>query len=228
MRYPDVLLSWPDDRAFGRTPAQFLATCHELIADGFYPCPMLCSKDFDPADVPAILAALEPVLPLLIGVVPRVCIGWELSLWLSPTQVQDLIDRLAPMFVAYGCKVYVHFQQGYLSFPQPDHDNASFWLKQMGKLTGVLHQRSLDWDPPMYQARLVDCLQRFAGQFNMPSDSGFGHPFDLVALEITAQTQFNGSMTEADGDAWGRVALDTPGVTGPFGLVRVMGSGNGA
>src|SRR5712692_1798938 len=105
MRYPDVLLSWPNNRAFGRTPAQFLATCHELIADGFYPCPMLCSKDFDPADVPAILAALEPVLPLLIGVVPRVCIGWELSLWLSPTQVQNLIDRLAPMFVAYGCKV---------------------------------------------------------------------------------------------------------------------------
>ena len=227
--YLDVALSWPDSRSMGATPDDFLATCRELRRDGFRPCPMLCSKDFDSADVTLILASVHELVTKLVAskAVSRVCIGWELSLWLSPTQVQDLIDRLAPVFVAYGCKVYVHFQQGYLSFPQPDHDNASFWWKQVGKLTGVLHQRSLDWDQPMYQARLVDCLQRFAGQFNMPADSGFGHPFDLVAFEITASPQFDGSMTEADGDAWGRVALDTPGVNGPFGLVMVMGSGNG-
>ena len=76
----------------------------------------------------------------------------------------------------------------------------------------------------MYQARITDCLERFAGGFGFPTDSGFGHPFDFVALEITAQPQFNGEMTEADGDLWGQTALQTP----PCGSVSVMGSGNGA
>jgi hypothetical protein len=76
----------------------------------------------------------------------------------------------------------------------------------------------------MYQARITDCLQRFAGQFNFPTDSGFGHPFDFVALEITAQRQFNGQMTEVEGDSWGQTAITTRAV----GAVQVMGTGNGA
>lgn len=224
----DVLLSWPDSRAAGATPEQFQAMCRELIAAGKYPCPMLTSKDFDPADVPAILAELEPVIELLIGVVPRVCIGWELSIWLSPTQVQELIDAIAPRFVAADCKVYVHFQQGYFAFQQPGHDTASFWWLQVGKLTGILHQRDLSWaDPSEYQARIVDCLQRFAGGFNFPADSGFGHAFDFIALEITAQPMFNGDIDQATQNHWGTIALTTPPSYGVFGDVPVMGSGNG-
>ena len=226
--YLDTLLSWPDSRSVGATPASFLATCRELLADGLRPAVMLCSKDHDPPDVPSILANIAPVLPSLVGVVPRFCIGWELSLWLTPTDVQTLIDALAPVWLKQaGTLGYVHFQEGYFSFPQPGQNNASFWRLQVGKLTGVLYQRRLDDSQALYQAHLADCTTRCAGNFGMPLDSGFGHPFDTVAFEITAQPQFNGQMTEAEGDSWGRCALATPVQHGPAGDVRVMGSGNG-
>lgn len=222
--YTHWLLSWPDSRAFGQSPEQFLATCRELIAEGFFPCVMLSAKDLDPPDVPAILGNIGVVLPLLVGVVPMFCVGWELSLWLSPAQVQQLIDALTPQWLAQpGTLGYVHFQQGYFAFQQSPGTTADFWRLQVGKLHGVLHQRDLSWDQDMYQARITDCLERFAGGFNCPPSSGFGHPFDFVALEITAQPQFDGGMTEWDGDAWGRVAITTP----PSGGVSVMGSGNG-
>lgn len=226
--YLDVLLSWPDSRSAGATPAAFVATCRELISDGFRPAVMLCSKDIDPHDVPGILANVMPVLPLLIGLVPRFCVGWELSLWLSPTQVQQLIDAFTPIWLTQaGTLGYVHWQEGYFSFPQQGQDNASFWRMQVGKLHGVLYQRRLTDDMPLYQSHLADCTSRCAGNFNMPADSGFGHPFDTVALEITAMPQFNGQMSEAEGDAWGRCALTTPAQHGPVGEVSVMGSGNG-
>lgn len=229
--YTHVLLSWPDSKAFSRTPRQFLDTCNELIAAGFYPCPMLYSKDFDPSDFAGIMANIQPVLPLLIGVVPLVCIGWELSIALSPTTVQELIDALAPQFTPAGTRVFVHFQQGYFAFEQPGGTTADFWNLNVGKLTGVLHQRVQEgpdeWDKRMYQARIVDCLDRFAGQDNFSPDSGFGHPFDFVALEITAEAQFNGQMSEAEGDTWGDTALATPTSYGPLGPVPVQGSGNG-
>lgn len=220
----DVLVSWPDSRAFGQSPAQFVATCAELVAAGFRPCVFLYSKDFDPSDAPGILAAIAPVLPALLEahVAPRVCIGWELSIALSPTTVQTLIDAIAPPCVAAGVKVYVHFQEGYAAFQQPGGVTADFWRLQVGKLTGLLHQRDLSWDQPMYQARLVDILERFAGGYGFPSDSGFGHPFDCIALEITAQPQFNGQMSEALGDEWARVARATTPVNG----VGVIGTGN--
>lgn len=226
------LLSWPDSRAFGQSPAQFAATCAELISHGFYPCPMLYSKDFDPSDYDGIMTNIQPVLPLLVGLVPAACIGWELSIALSPDTVQRLIDTIAPQFTPAGTRVYVHFQQGYFSFQPDGHPGATFWQANVGKLTGILHQRVQNgpdtWDKPMYQARLVDCLQRFAGQFFYPSDSGFGHPFDIVALEITAVDQFNGAMSESDGNTWGDTAIAVPPEHGPLGPVPVQGSGNGS
>lgn len=226
--YTHVLLSWPDSRAFGWSAENFLTTVEELIADGFYPCPFLYSKDHDPTDVDGIWNNMLPAIQVLKGVAPAICIGWELSIALSPTTVQQLIDWVAPEFTPAGTRVYVHFQEDYFSFPQPDHDNASFWNLQTGKLTGVLHQRKLGMDNDLYRARLTDCLDRCSGQFNMPHDTGFGHPVDCVALEITAMTQFNGQTTEAEGDALGQWAIDTPPVSGPAGTVQVMGSGNGS
>ncbi len=226
--YTHVVLSWPDSRAFGQTPAQFLDTCQELIANGFYPCVFLTSKDFDPRDDAAtILACLEEVLPLLVGVVPLVCIGWELNLFLGATPLQTLIDAIAPRFTPSSCRVYVHFSEGVSAWQQPGGTFADFWTANVGKLTGVLRQKILAQTPAQYRddsGGIRDVLARFAGGFNCPADSGFGHPFDDVELEISAQLQFNGQMTEAQGDALGRWAIDTP----PVGDVRVMGSGNGS
>ncbi len=231
--YTHWVLSWPDERAAGCSPERFGLLCRELIKDGFYPCPFLYSKDYDPTDFAGIMANIQPVLPHIIGLVPLVCIGWELSIALSPATVQLLIDALAPQFTPAGTRVYVHFQQGYFAFEvdRPGATTADFWKLQVGKLTGVLYQRVQTgdpWDKPMFQARLADCTSRCAGNFYMPTDSGFGHPFDTVALEITAVDQFNGAMSEAEGNTWGDVAIDTPGESGPAGVVFVQGSGNGA
>lgn len=228
--YTHVVLSWPDAKAFDPSPERFRDIVLELIADGFFPCVMWCSKDFDQPDVTWILDNIEAPLSLLTDILPLACIGWELSLWLSPTQVQQLIDAIAPRLVAYGCRVYVHFQQGYSSFQQPDKHFADFWNPNVGKLTGVLHQKILDQSPEQYRGDsggLIDVLQRFAGNFYCSPDSGFGHPFDLIAWEITAMQQFNGDCSQHEGDTMGTWALDTTPQTGPAGSVGVMGSGNG-
>lgn len=233
LRYPDVLVSWPDSQAVGHSPQQFVAMCRELIAYGFLPNVFLSAKPESSDQIRTLdetIANMMLVAPLLVGIVPRMCIGWELSLWLSPTDVQILIDTFTPMFVAADCKCYVHFQQGYGSFQQPGEDFASFWNLQVGKLTGLFHQKVLTQDQNAYwydSGGLVDILIRFAGNYGVVPDSGFGHPFDLVALEITASFQFDWSMSESDGDWWGDWANAAPGQSGPSGMVKVMGSGNG-
>ena len=191
---------------------------------------MWCSKDFDAPDVGAILSGMDAASRLLIGILPLACIGWELSLWLSPTQVQELIDAIAPRFVAYGCRVGTHFQQGYSSYQQDGEFFYKFWERQIGKLEFHLHQRILGTTPQEYREAsggLQDVLERFAGHFSCPADSGFGHAFDLVAWEITCANQFDGSISEDQGDAWGSWAMKTPRANGPAGVVGVMGSGNG-
>jgi hypothetical protein len=219
-----VLLSWPDSRSgnadiqIAVAVVQFRLICQELIADGFFPCVMLSSKDFDPADVNAIMNGLVPVLQELVGVVPMFCIGWELSLWLSPTQVQQLIDMIAPMVQRQpGTLLYVHFQEGYPSFQQPGGTVADFWNPNVGKLTGLLYQKILSQNDAQFLDSLNDCLQRFGGGFNMVKG------FDFVALELTAAHQFNGSCSEAEGNRIGSLAISAQHVNG----VGVNGSGNG-
>ncbi len=226
--FTHCLLSWPDSRAVGATPQTFRALCQEVIAAGFCPAVMLCSKVYDPTDAPGILANIAPVLPLLVGLVPVFCVGWELNLWLSPQVVAELRDTLAPQWLRQaGTLGYVHFGPGVFAWQPDGLSTAAFWWACVGKLHGVLHQRDPNEDKgsmPEYQARITDCLVRFNGGFGFPTDSGFGHPFDFVALEITADAQFNGHMTELEGNAWGQAAITTP----PSGNVHVQGSGNGA
>ncbi len=210
---------------------QFAATCAELTAAGFFPVVMLCSKDLDPHDAAGVLAGLSSVTPLLVEVAAGICIGWELSIWLSPTDVQTLIDAISPQFTPSQTPVYVHFAAGVASWQPDGHPTSYFWQANVGKLTGILHQRIQGTTPEQYQTGasgcLADVLTRFAGNDGFPVDSGFGHPFDCVALEITAMPQFDGNMSEAQGDQWGTVALTTPAQGGPAGSVGVMGSGNG-
>lgn len=223
----DVLLSWPDSRAQGMTAATFVGFCDELYQDGFEPCVFLTSKDFDPPDVPAIQAGLFPLLALLKQRVGRWCVGWELSLWLSPTQVQELIDWMAPQVTPWGGRLMVHFQTEYASFQQPDHSFADFWNKNIGKLTGILYQGDVNWTPQYLQDKLKDSLDRFAGEFFCSPDSGFGHPFDIIGLELQAEAAFNDNVSEAEQNIYAHAAVTTPPTMGPFGPVRVMGSGNG-
>lgn len=219
-KYTHWLLSWPDARAAGVSPDQFKSHCQELITDGFYPCVMLSSKDFDPPDVAQIINGVTPLVGMLVGTVPIFCIGWELSLWLTPTQVQQLTDGLAPAILMEqpGTLVYVHFQQGYPSFQQEGGTVADYWVQQVGKLTGLLYQKIIEQNDAQFLDSINDCLQRFSGGFNMPTG------FDFVALELSAMTQYAGTCSEAEGDRIGRLAINAPKVNG----VGVMGSGNGS
>ncbi len=221
-------LSWPDAQNVGVTPQQFLAFCQELESNGFHTCVMLSAKPTSSAGVRTIqqtLANIMLVLPLLLDTVPMFCPAWEASFWMSPEDLQFLINAIAPLVVPKS-RLYVHFQPGYFAYQPNGQQTGAFWQANIGKLTGVLHQRDPNEDKgamPEYVARITDCLQRFNGADNCPADSGLGGPFDFVADEITASEQFSGSMTEAQGDAWGQAAINTP----PSGKVSVQGSGNG-
>jgi hypothetical protein len=237
----DVLVSWPDSRAVGASPFDFVQTCQELKDNGFRPFVFLSSKVYDPwQDVPGILANIAPVLQPLInaGVAPRISIGWELGIdeWLTPANVRVLIDMLAPPCVAAGIKVYIHLQPGYGDLrpqdtPTQQYFFKDFWNPNQGLITGLFHQKIPEQTPDEYRfasGGLHDILDRFAGNFGVVPDSGFGHPFDCIAGEIGASQEFAGTMTEAEGDVLGRWAINTPAVNGPLGPVSVMGSGNGA
>lgn len=225
--YVDFVLSWPDSRAAGATVDGFLATCQELIVDGFRPVVMLLSKDYDPHDdEDGCWRALEALLPRLAT--PRACsrvgVAWEASLWMSPTIHANLCRRVAAVVRPAGIRVYCHFQEGYGSYQEDGGTTADFWNPMAGVLDGLFHQRNLRQGKDEYRTGsggIVDMLERFAGNF------GFTAPFDFIAWEITAQPQYQGAMSEAEGDDWGRWAIDTPSASGPFGEARVLGSGNG-
>lgn len=185
-----VLVSWPDSQDFGQSPEQFRDTCNELIANGFYPCPMMCAKPTSSDGVMSVeetLANIMLALPLLVGIIPLCCVGWELSLFLSPSDVQFLIDAMAPLVTPSGCRLYVHLQEGYGSYQQDGGTFASFWNINVGKLTGILRQKKLSQDKNQYwydSGGICDVLTRFAGNFLCSPTSGFDHPFDDVELEF--------------------------------------------
>lgn len=227
--YTHFHLSWPDARTFGVTPAQYVALAQEVTGAGLYCGHFWCGKDQDSGkDVGTIMADVTPVMQACqaAGVIPWASVGWELSLWRTPTEVQQLIDAMAPILVP-GTNLYVHFQQDYIAFQQPGGVTADFWNLQVGKLTGVLHQRTLGMDNASYQDRIDDGLQRFAGNDGFVNDSGFGHPFDYVTFEVTAQNQFSDGMSEGVGDSIGLAGIMAIAQSGPAGTVAVMGYGNG-
>lgn len=239
-----VLTSWPDSRAYGHSELDYAMNQLELLDNGFNPCPFLTSKDHDAWLVGAhyeynlddIIAGLIPVMTNLKAMgIGAVCIGWELSLWIQPKDLQILIDFVS-QFMGPLVKLYVHFQEGYGSFQLPDTQTQryffkDFWNGNVGKLTGLLHQKVRKHNRNQYRydsGGITDILVRFAGGFGCTSDSGFGHPFDFVACEITALDQSEGGMPEEVGNEWGRFAIDTPPVVGSNGTIAmVMGSCNG-
>lgn len=235
--YTHFHLSWCDSRVFGTSIATYVALAQELAAAGLYVGHFWCGKDQDTGKTnAAIMADITPVITALQaagGVLPWCSVGWELSLWRSPIPAdpdscQGLIDAIAALVVPW-CNLYVHFQEGYLSFPQPGDTNAQFWNPNVGKLTGCLYQKALPQDNGLFQSTLGDCLERFAGNDGFVTNSGFGHPFDLVTYEVTASYQFAGSLTRAQGDAVGLAGIYAPARTGPGPTTAVvMGYGNGA
>lgn len=232
--YTHFALSWPDSRSGNaQSVAQFVGTCQMVQANGLYPCVFLTSKDFDPADPSP--ASLDPIMAALIAgaCVPVACVGWELNLFNTPgAPLQALIDHIASVLVPTA-HLYVHFSPGIAAWQAPGSLGSVFWAANVGKLTGILHQKDPTWDCGMYQARIDDFMERFAlGVGGWPLDSGLGHPFDFVGWEAGASARFSGGMTEAQGQQLGSQAICTPAVSitaGPFAgqSYVVQGFGNG-
>lgn len=227
----DVLLSWPDARSWGMSEDEFINICLELMEEGFRPCVFLSSKDFDPWHYPSYIinntASIRAKLAKIK--IPRVSLFWEGSIWLTKEEAQLIINAMYADFLAVGTKVYIHLQEGYISFGQ--ETIGDFWWKQVGKLHGILYQKYLYQNVAEFLDSISDCLQRFCGGWGMPDDNGIdGNPFDMIGLELNAMQQFNNPnvYTEQTGIDWGTVAMNAPHVFGPRGVeAKIMGRGNG-
>jgi hypothetical protein len=222
--YTHFVLSWPDSRdGNGQSVAQFVATATKVKEMGFYVVVFLGSKVYDPRDASAAEWAprIDPVLAALIAAraIDVAVVGWELDLWNVPgDRLQGIIDHVASITVPAGIRTYVHFSPHRISWQRDGETTLDWWNRQRGKLTGVLYQGDTSWTVGMFQARLNDVQVRFA----QLGDSGFGHPFDVVAFETVASLQFDGPTDEDRGDLTGYELLCTPGP------VPIMGFGNGA
>lgn len=229
----DVKVSITNSAEYGRSPEQFADTCQELVNSGFYPLVFGLGEPQNQWPADQIIAWMRPYLDVLIkrGLIKRFSIGWQLDLYCSPETLRVLIDTLCPSLVAVECKCYVHFTPGRSAWQFNGQDFADFWNRNVAKLVGLLHQKVLSQDKVGYwfdSGGICDVLSRFAGNDFVSQDSGFGHPFDFIADEITAYPQFFQGMSESDGNAWGTIALQAPPQSGPGGLtVGVMGSDNG-
>ncbi len=229
----DVLLSWQDDAAYGLPLSAILAARQELCAEGFRPCEWMASKVYMPRDDAAgTLAIMEPTLATFLSAdcISRYCVGGELDLWNTYDSLQAITDAIAPRVNAIGRTLSVHFSTDRADW-RPDHPGSTFaeyWNPNQGKLSGGLWFQSYSDDSDAnLQAEMIPILERFAGNDGVVADSGFGHPFDCHAVEISLQAMFDGDMNQAECDRRGRVILATQPQSGPAGSVGVMGSGNG-
>lgn len=228
--YTHFKLSWPDSRdGNGQSIAQFVGTCQLVQANGFYPVVFLTSKVYDgkdpaPASLDAIMAAL-----IAGACIPIASVGWELDLFNTPgATLQTLITHVTNTLVPTGCNVYVHFSPGYVAWQAPGDLGSAFWIANAGKLTGLLHQADPAWDCGYYQAKLADLQVRFGlGAAGWPTDSGLGHPFDIVADEYSASARFAGSLSEAAAKQMGLQAISSPAPGGGPAPIPVMGFNNG-
>lgn len=236
--YTHFQLSWPDSRVngggvgggpVGQSISQFVATAQQVQAAGFYPCVFLFSKDYDPADPPP--GSIDAVVGALLtaGVMPICCVGWELNLFNTPgPPFYALIAHVASLVVPAGTNLYVHFSSAIPSWQAPGDLGAVFWNTVKGQLTGLLYQADPSWTCGFWQSKLADIQIRFGlGAAGWPTDSGFGHPFDLVAWEYSASNRFSGALTEAGAQAMGNQAICSPAPNGGPAPLAVSGYGNG-
>lgn len=226
----DVLCSWQDDAAVGFDTEEIVAGRQELVNDGFRPCEWLSSKYYSPQDDG--IGTFNLVWPMLSAFldtdcISRYCVGAELNLWNTNASLQSLTDSISFEIKKRNRPLYVHFSPGYSDW-RPDHPGSTFaeyWNRNVGILSGLLFQSNPypveEWE---YQAEVEPILYRFGGGANCSADSGFGHPFDLISLEVTAINQYNDGMSEEEGNRRGQIVLNTPPING----IGVMGFGNGS
>jgi hypothetical protein len=178
---------------------------------------------FNPADMRPLMEAL-----LSAGAMQIATPAWEMNYW-SPTACRQMIDHDAGV-IGMECLIALHFYPHYISWQQPWETPSDFWHQNHGKVDGVLYQADPSWTAGMMAARINDALVRLnpGGLWGL-SDSGRGHPIDVVSWENVATKQFwndytgNGRLADEDvGNCMGYELLCAPGT------MAVHGFGNGA
>lgn len=216
--YDRFTLSWPDSRdGAGQSIADYVATSQRVQAAGLFVSHHFFSKSYDgfnpdPSKVFPVIDAL-----LAAGVLDIATIAWEMNFLWDPAQAQQAIDAIVARLPAKVPR-YVHFQPGYAHYALPGEPGGNFWLRNVGKLTGLKYQVDPDWSAGMMNARTNDVLVRLiaGGVWKLPQT------FDVVNWESTAQNQFFGTVDEDHGDLRGLELLCTTGPMHPAGF------GNGA
>jgi hypothetical protein len=235
-QYTDTLRSWPDARAFGLTPQEFIGLCVEQRLEGDELTVMLLSDEIDGDirhNVPALVERANEIAPGIIAsrAIGRICISFEMNEIVTPEESVELVKALCPQFVAAGIKCYVHLSPGWFSMlanpPSTFTQNQVFWNATVGHLTGLMAQARPGLDKHGLQDWISDCLERCAGFDNMPVEMIDGHGVDFIMLENGSSERFDGTLSETDCRDRGRWAIETPGRVGPAGNVHVMGAGNG-
>lgn len=208
--FTHIALSWIDAFDAGLSAEEFLSICQEWDGTGVSVTAFLCAKDSGmDHNVDLCESFSLQFLNVAVGIVPAFCLFWEGSLFLTTQEQWDLASRLAPVILKQvGTLVYIHEQEGYMAFPLPDHDQASFWWPLQGMVHGILLQRRLGTTDQDFVFWIQDCMARLLGGFNMPPNNGIdGRTLMGVAFELNYMNQFFDGATTESGNSLGRLAI---------------------
>lgn len=232
--YTHISLSPQDSFAQGMSVDDYVAMSVRCRNRGLFVHHLLRSKLYTDLNAPNLDDVNGLVNRLLdAGALQVATPAWEMNSW-SPENVRAMIDHDAAL-IGTRCVIMLHFLAGYISWPPPTEDSASFWRKNHGKVDGLCYQCNPTWSAGMMAARINDGLDRLApngiyglGLSGRNDAHGVEHPIWYVAWETIATQQFNNLndgdgrlATEDIGDLKGYENLCAPG------LMIVRGFGNG-
>ena len=177
---------------------------------------------------------LDPILDALFAhkAIDTACVGWQLDQLNQnapgqPTQsiIDYVADRVGPHDIPLGTH-WVNEAGAWWKTGGTPGDRFGWWRAQRNKVLWFHHQGDTSIDIKLYQDKLKDTLDPFGGdtsKADMGRSGLFGdRPFGLTVFECSAQDQFDGKTTEAEGDRRGYLLCCTNGRT------HVSGYGNGA
>lgn len=190
---------------------------------------------------------LGPIINAIVGsgTMDLCCVGWQLDQFNQPGNVLIAIIAYIANTIPQSVPLYTHWMNEALAWWRTGGevwtdqygsinviDRFTWWYAMRPYLTGGHHQGSnimAITDPKQYQDRLLDTLDYFGGDtgkgtMGQSMRGGQQRPFALTDFEVTAQFQFDGLTSEAQGDESGYLALCTTSHTG----LAMAGYGNGA
>jgi hypothetical protein len=212
----------------GRSIAQFVETQQRIQSYGlfadiwFLGGPGFATRD---RDATYWRPRLDPWIDALLAndAIDTACVGWQLDGYNKESDtrtgngpLQSTIDYLADRLGPHNIPIGTHWinEAGAWNTPM---DRFSWWRRQRNRISFFHHQGDVRMPIPLYQAKLADTLSAF-GDGRVGRSGLFGdRPFGLVVFECSAQGQFDGYISEDEGDLRSYLLMCTSGVSRPVG-----------